>query len=159
MHTHLRRLERVWINAPMYFITICTKNRNTILARNEVAQILAEEWRGARDRHGWAVGRYVIMPDHVHFFCRPECDSKRLSAFVMAWKSWTSRKINKLLRPRSATAATTPLWQREFSDHVLRSRESYSQKWDYVFHNPVRASLASSADEWKYAGEIEPLML
>lgn len=89
----------------MYFITICTKNRNTVLARNEVAQILAEEWREARDRHGWAVGCYVIMPDHLHFFCRPERDAKRLSAFVMAWKSWTSRKINKLLRPRSLTAA------------------------------------------------------
>jgi putative transposase len=159
MHTHLRRLERVWIDAPMYFVTTCTRNRHAVLARNEVAQILLEEWCGARDRHGWAVGRYVIMPDHVHFFCRPECDAKRLSSFVMAWKSWTSRKINKLLRPRSATAATTPLWQREFFDHVLRSRESYSQKWDYVFANPVRAGLVPSADEWKYAGEIETLML
>src|SRR5205809_3852262 len=74
MHRHLRRLERVWIDAPMYFVTTCTKNRNTVLARNEVAEILLEEWRGARDRHGWAVGRYVIMPDHVHFFCRPELD-------------------------------------------------------------------------------------
>jgi REP element-mobilizing transposase RayT len=107
MHTHLRRLERVWIDAPMYFVTTCTRNRHAVLARNEVAQILLEEWCGARDRHGWAVGRYVIMPDHVHFFCRPECDAKRLSSFVMAWKSWTSRKINKLLRPRSTTSATT----------------------------------------------------
>jgi hypothetical protein len=63
------------------------------------------------------------------------------------------------LRPRSATAATTPLWQREFFDHVLRSRESYSEKWNYIFDNPLRAGLVSSPDDWKYAGEIETLML
>jgi hypothetical protein len=51
------------------------------------------------------------------------------------------------------------LWQREFFDHVLRSSESYSGKWNYVRDNPVRAGLVSTADEWQYAGEIETLML
>ncbi|MEY2492934.1 MAG: REP-associated tyrosine transposase [Verrucomicrobiota bacterium] len=105
------------------------------------------------------------MPNHVHFFCRPEYEAETLPKFVGAWKSWMSREINKLLRPRSATAATaspiaaTPLWQREFFDHVLRSGESYSEKWSYVFNNPMRARLVSSADDWKYAGEIETLPL
>ena len=49
------------------------------------------------------------------------------------------------------------LWQREL--FVLRSNESYSEKWNYVFDNPVRAGLVSTAQEWKYAGEIETLML
>jgi REP element-mobilizing transposase RayT len=98
------------------------------------------------------------MPDHVHFFCRPERDAKTLSQFVGPWKSYTSRKINALGGPRSTPAATT-LWQREFFDHVLRSSESYSEKWNYVRDNPVRAGLVSSADDWPYAGEIETLML
>jgi len=50
------------------------------------------------------------------------------------------------------------LWQREFFDHVLRSNESYIEKWNYIFDNPVRAGLTASATEWKYAGEIETLM-
>ena len=108
-------------------------------------------------RHGWAVGRYVIMPDHVHFFCRPERDGKSLSEFVGFWKTYTSRKINAL-SPRLTPAATT-LWQREFFDHILRSNESYSQKWNYVRDNPVRAGLVCSADAWKYAGELETLIL
>jgi REP element-mobilizing transposase RayT len=124
-----------------------------------VAKILIEEWSAAQDRHGWAIGRYVIMPNHVHFFCRPVYDAKTLPEFVGAWKSWTSRKISQLSRPRSATAATTPLWQPEFFDHILRSDESYSEKWNYVCDNPVRAGLVSSTGDWKYAGEIETLML
>ena len=100
------------------------------------------------------------MPDHVHFFCRPELGAKKLSEFIAALKSWTSRRINALGGPRSATAATaTALWQREFFDHVVRSGESYSEKWNYVLDNPVRAGLVSMTREWKYAGEIETLML
>ena len=158
MHKHLRRLEGIWIAAPIYFLTTCTRNRRPLLARDEVAEILIDEWRTAHERHGWAIGRYVIMPDHVHFFCRPELDAKPLSEFVGSWKSYTSLKINALGRPRSTPAATT-LWQREFFDHVLRSTESYSEKWNYVKDNPVRAGLVSAADEWKYASEIEMLML
>ena len=74
------------------------------------------------------------------------------------WKSYTSRKIQALGRPRSTPAATT-LWQREFFDHVLRSAESYGEKWNYVRSNPVRAGLVLAADDWPYAGEIETLML
>jgi len=158
MHKHLRRLDRIWLDSPIYFITMCTKDRRPVLARDEVTEILIEEWRAAHERHGWAVGRYVIMPDHVHFFCRPELDATKLSEFIGAWKSWTSRKIHALVEPRSATAATA-LWQREFFDHVLRSDESYREKWNYVFDNPVRAGLVSTTQEWKYAGEIETLML
>src|SRR5262249_30277390 len=128
------------------------------LAQDEAAQILVQEWCAAHRRHGWVIGRYVIMPDHVHFFCRAEIGAKTLSDFVGNWKSWTSRAIKALGPPRSTPAATT-LWQREFFDHVLRSNESYSEKWNYVRENPVRAGFVKSADDWPYAGEIETLML
>jgi len=41
----------------------------------------------------------------------------------------------------------------------LRSVESYSQKWDCVRENPVRAGLVETSDEWPWQGEIESLML
>ena len=159
MRKHLRRLERVWIDQPIYFITTCTYRRRAVLADTAVAEILISEWRSARERHGWAVGAYVIMPDHVHFFCRAERDAKTLPTFIGAWKRYTSRRIRALERPGTASPATTPLWQAEFFDHVLRSGESYSEKWNYVRDNPVRAGFVTSADDWKFTGEIEQLML
>jgi putative transposase len=39
-------------------------------------------------------------------------------------------------------------------DHVLRSDESYDEKWNYVKENPVRAGLVQIASEWPYQGEI-----
>jgi hypothetical protein len=41
-----------------------------------------------------------------------------------------------------------------FFDHLLRSNESYSQKWNYVRENPLRAGLVKSAADWPYQGEI-----
>ena len=153
MHKHLRRLQRVWIDWPIYFITTCAFKRRAILASKEVAAILTDEWWNARNRHGWAIGPYVIMPNHVHFFCSAELGAKTLPMFVQAWKQWTSKRIKRELN----LAGT--LWQEEFFDHVLRSSESYSQKWDYVKENPVRAALVKSSDEWPCQGEVESLML
>jgi putative transposase len=42
---------------------------------------------------------------------------------------------------------------------VLRSSDSYSQKWHYVKENPVRAGLIKRSDEWPWQGEIELLVL
>jgi hypothetical protein len=63
------------------------------------------------------------------------------------------------LEQAAAAPAATTLWQREFFDHILRSNESYAEKWNYVRENPVRAGLVQSADDWPYAGEIETLTL
>jgi REP element-mobilizing transposase RayT len=153
VHKHLRRLERVWIDRPIYFITTCTLGRRPVLATNEVATKLGGEWRNAHDRHGWAIGRYVIMPDHVHFFCRAELGAKPLSVFIQKWKQWTSKRIARELNVAGR------VWQEEFFDHVLRSSESYSQKWDYVKENPVRAGLVKNSVDWPFQGEIESLML
>jgi REP element-mobilizing transposase RayT len=173
-------LERVWLESPVYFVTVCTQQRRPILASVAVADILTGEWRAAHQRHGWLVGRYVIMPDHVHFFCAAEHRAKTLSVFVGAWKEWTTKRIARELgpavaagadrgaaagtmndKPRSPRAATTKgharLWQREFFDHVLRSAESYAQKWEYVRQNPVRASLTTRAEDWPFQGDIHPL--
>ena len=51
-------------------------------------------------------------------------------------------------------AIATPHWQKGFFDHVLRTAESYEQKWHYVRENPVRAGLAKRWEDWPYRGEI-----
>ena len=150
---HLHRLSKIWIRHPVYFITACTTRRQKVLAGDGPAAILIESWCSAPQAHGWVVGRYVIMPDHVHFFATPHIDAKPLSGFMRDWKKWTTRKIAPLLN------LTPPIWQSEFFDHVLRSDRSYSEKWDYVWENPVRAGLVDDASAWPYSGECDSLRL
>src|SRR5207237_5736551 len=54
-------------NAPIIiFLTSCTKDRKPILANAAAHELLQASWRKARL---WSVGRYIVMPDHVHLFC------------------------------------------------------------------------------------------
>ncbi len=74
--------------------------------------------------------------------------AKSLSSFMRLWKEWTAKHI------LSALGRPAPLWQHRFFDHVLRTRESYGEKWTYVAQNPVRAGLSATPDAWPYAGHI-----
>ena len=152
MRDHLHRLRTVWAHDPIYFITCCTARRRKILATDPAAKIILTAWREAADVHGWVVGRHVVMPDHVHFFARPQHEAKPVAAFMRDWKKWTARQII------AATGTVSPLWQPEFFDHVLRAPRSYSEKWDYVRANPVRAGLAATPEAWPHAGEGADLM-
>jgi hypothetical protein len=61
--------------------------------------------------------------------------------------------LKQALAKHIAPPDKSPIWQRGFFDHVLRSDESYAEKWNYVRANPVRAGLVNDPD-WPYAGEI-----
>ena len=147
-HKHLKRLDKIWTANPRYFITVCTENRRQILASEEKAAVLISEWEAAMERHGWAVGSYVIMPDHVHFFCTDSEQGILLSEFVGKWKEWTAKALKR------KAGLDGQIWQSGFFDHLLRSSESYSEKWEYVRNNPVRAGLVENPEEWPYWGHV-----
>jgi REP element-mobilizing transposase RayT len=151
MPDQLRRLPQIWIAHPIYFITTCTKDREHRLNEDRIHGIVREVWKNCEQLQHWFVGRYVLMPDHVHFFCAPGNDATDLSQFVGKWKEWTAKYAGRRLQ------IGPPLWQPEFFDHVLRSSESYEQKWQYSRMNPVRAGFVSCPDDWPYQDEINDL--
>ena len=148
---HLHRLRKIWTRNPVYFLTLCTAGRRPILAKPLIAEILVKAWQDARRTDGWSVGRYVVMPDHMHFFAAGHTEAKTLSAFTRDWKRWTAHKMVETRK------INTPVWQAEFFDHLLRSDRSYSHKWEYIRQNPVRAGLSASPEAWPYAGELNLL--
>jgi putative transposase len=100
-----------------------------------------------------ALGRYVIMPDHVHLFVRGDADFK-LSAWVGGLKRTMSIALLKGAQATRLPLQKRALWQPGFFDHILRSDETYAEKWNYVRDNPVRAGLVRTASDWPYQGEI-----
>jgi REP element-mobilizing transposase RayT len=144
-------LDQVFVETPIVYVTVCTIKRRRILANQQMHDICCEVWRNAEQLYGWIVGRYVIMPDHVHFFCAPKVEEHSLATFVGKWKEWTAKHAKR--RHRMAI----PLWQPEYFDHVLRSSESYEEKWGYVRENPVRAGLVDAAEDWPFQGELNEL--
>jgi REP element-mobilizing transposase RayT len=86
------------------------------------------------------------MPDHLHVFVSAG-EVKSLSRWMKALKGVLSNQLKAL-------GEKPPFWQQGFFDHVLRSGESYSEKWEYVRRNPVRAGLVEDPDDWEYGGSI-----
>jgi REP element-mobilizing transposase RayT len=129
------------------FVTVNAHQRKPILAKTDAANVILSTWKQADT---WRVGRYVIMPDHIHFFCAPRDLSVSLRCWMKFWKSQVS-----LRWPRPDEQ---PVWQLDFWDTQLRRGESYSEKWDYVWRNPVRKGLATRPEDWPYAGESNVLV-
>jgi putative transposase len=128
----------------MVFVTLCSRKRKSHLANDSVHNALVESWRAAT---AWLVGLYLIMPDHVHFFCAPNNEDHEIESWISFWK----RRLRRQLRTAEA------LFQAHSFHHRLRRDESYSEKWDYVRMNPVRAGLVTDPDHWPYQGILNKL--
>ena len=129
------------------FVTVCTKDRKPILAHRAGHELLCQAWMAA---DAWSVGRYMIMPDHLHLFCSPGIVAyPALRKWVQYWKALVSRAW--------PNPGEQPIWQESCWDTQLRKGESYGEKWEYVRRNPVRQGLCAASDDWPYQGELNVL--
>jgi len=87
------------------------------------------------------------MPDHVHAFVALDDEKVMLENWMKSLKN----PVSKVFRVQKIAA---PPWQKTFFDHVLRSSESYDEKWNYVVDNPMRAGLVGRSEDWPFQGEI-----
>ena len=106
-------------------------------------EAIRQSWQKAG---AWIVGRYVLMPDHLHLFCAPSSyPPTPLPAWIAYWKRLVTFEHGG------------SFWQKNFWDTQLRHGDSYATKWDYVRHNPVRAAVADKPEDWPYQGEVNLL--
>jgi putative transposase len=92
---HLHRLDSVWIESPVYFVTICVAARHPILANDRALKVVCDEFEAAPERYGWMIGRFVVMPDHLHFFCigAETAGCASLSRFIGGFKQMDRKGI------------------------------------------------------------------
>jgi putative transposase len=152
-HNQPLRLDRIFqiYDPPLFFVTFCTRRRQKILANTRAHGAFIDYAKRGLD-HNVAVGRYVLMPDHIHFFVAGDHEFD-----LGMWERGLKRVVAAAVTggrdrkdPAAETAAATtfssvgklqPFWQRGFFDHLIRNTESYAQKWDYV-------------RDWPFQGEI-----
>jgi putative transposase len=128
------------------YVTVCTDRRRPILAHDDIHAVVVQSLMRANH---WVVGRYVIMPDHLHLLCAPVNPNTPLKRWLGFWRADATRNW-----PRPDEK---PIWQRDFFDRQLRSMESYRDKWLYIWENPIRAGLVQTPDQWPYKGELNVL--
>ncbi|NQT14194.1 MAG: transposase [Planctomycetes bacterium] len=104
------------------------------LKHPSVADVAEQALLHFNDRR-YALGWYVIMPNHVHVLVRPR-PGEDLSRILHSWKSFTANAINRLLH------RTGRVWQEESFDHIVRGDEELRHYERYILENPRNAGLS-----------------
>ena len=124
--------------------TVCTKDRKRWLANDNVHQLLREVWLAAKF---WLVGRYIIMPDHIHLFAAMTANEIEYANWVIYWKSQFSKRHKD----------PNHRWQTDDWDTRMRTSRQYEEKWEYVRHNAKRHGLVAHAEDWPYQGVLHDI--
>ncbi|MEX2158171.1 MAG: transposase [Dehalococcoidia bacterium] len=162
--THNRRSIRLpgydYTAAGSYFVTINATRAHGLLfgtvvdgevVLNEYGVFVRDEWeRSARIRPELELGAYVVMPNHLHGIVTLVGDRfvgahghaplhapslhrppRSIGAFVARFKGAVTRRINALRETEG-----TPVWQRNYYEHVVRDDEDLSRIRAYIEDNP-----------------------
>ncbi len=129
---------------------------------NEAGEIVAYEWtRSSEIRREVGLDEWVLIPNHFHGIVvlaeaegpdghaeeertgRPEEGRtgraplrrrpRSLSSLIAGFKATSTRRTNDLRRTPG-----TPIWQRNYYEHVIRSEASLHAIRRYISENPLR---------------------
>ena len=150
LRRRLHRLDSVFAEHPIYFLTLCVRARRRALDNAHVHAALVR-FGDQGSAHGCHLGRYVLMPDHVHAFVAFDMAGCSAAAAVSSWVKALKGCVSRAWRGAGHGGVR---WQKVFFDHVLRTSDAYATKWEYVAMNPVRAGLVEQPDAWPFQGEI-----
>lgn len=81
-----------YTNNCIVLLTVCSKNRRPILTESRIYGHLISLWQ---DSSYWVVGRYVVLPDHLHVFASPKENCLSIEKWVAYWKSIVSKNYKK----------------------------------------------------------------
>ena len=144
---HLRWDGFDYCSQAMYFVTVCTADRQPILSRvdgagrlelTEAGRGVLETWHGLSDRFPVELLAFVAMPDHVHAMLTivpsPSGTSTTpsLGQIIGAFKSIAWHRV------RAAGFEDGDMWQRGYYDRVVRSEDELRQIEWYIAENPAR---------------------
>jgi REP element-mobilizing transposase RayT len=128
-----------------YFVTICTKDRESSINTNEFSSIIRRIWENLPDHYeNIILDEFVIMPNHVHGIIIIQDDAvgadlrsaRSLSEIIRAFKSFSTRELNRHLKTSGQS-----FWQRNYYDHVIRGEKDLYSKRKYIRENPLKWEL------------------
>jgi len=105
-----------------------------ILGIPEHAEIVVSSLRHF-DGKRYALGSFVVMPNHVHVLVQP-IGPATLTSVMHGWKSYTAHELQR------RTGVTGRVWQEESFDRIVRDDAELSKYTAYILANPTEAKLS-----------------
>src|SRR5260370_17412042 len=137
-------LKRRYGQDHLHFITCSCYRRLPLLdsagSRSFFVKILGE----ARDRYGFALAGYVVMPEHVHLLIGEPPDGTP-STVLQVLKQHVSQATNTT----DPSGQILPqFWEQRFYDFNAWSQKKITEQLQYMHMNPVKRDLVSHPKEW-----------
>jgi putative transposase len=133
------RLKRFQQTGDLHFVTFSCDGRAPYLAEAAAKETFEYSLEKMRDRYGFAVIGYVVMPEHVHLLLSEPAE-RTLARSLQAVKI----SVEKHLLEK-------PFWQRRYYDFNIYTSGRQEEKLDYIHRNPVTRGLVEAPEDWKWS--------
>lgn len=112
------------------------------LKRPDIAGII-EASLGCFHGERYDLRAWVVMPNHVHLLFQVQ--EIPMSQLVDAWKGFTAKKANKILRRKGQ------FWQDGYWDTYMRDADHEARIRRYIENNPTKARLTQLPKDWPWS--------
>jgi putative transposase len=119
-------------------------NRGRIFQVEEDFYLFRECIRSAVLENGCALHAYVLMPNHLHLLISPDSPNG-IARTIQAISRRYVRQYNK------RHSRTGTLWEGRYRSTVVESERYLFTCYRYIEHNPVRAGLVSTPEEYRWS--------
>jgi putative transposase len=135
------RLKRYQTEGSCHFITFSCYRRLPYLVDDHARILFEETLETLRQRHGFYLFGYVLMPEHVHLLLS-EPTRQSLATTLRVLKGETSKHLK---------GDRVQFWQRRYYDFNVLTYEKYTEKLKYIHRNPVARGLVDNPEDWLWS--------
>ncbi len=150
-----------------YFVTSTIVNWLPVFSIDSYRQIILDSLAYLRSNKQTMLNAFVVMPTHIHAVLWPK-DGVHIMDVMRDFKRFTSRAVSQLAsklrdekllsafiqarqKNRAQDVSQYQVLQEGFHPEIIITPAFAQQKVDYIHHNPVRAGLVSTPEEWAYS--------
>ncbi len=147
---HRKTRKRYEISNHARFLTFSCFDRKPFFADPVVADLFADRLMWTRQRLGFGLHAWVVMPEHVHLLISPKLPEAPVSKVLMSLKRPVAKDALKHMRSQGAHAESFWLPGGGYDRNIFSEQEML-EKCEYIHANPVRRGLVESAEEWLWS--------
>jgi putative transposase len=132
----------------MYYVTICTHNReyifgeieNSTMALSDLGKVVHSCWVDLPNHYPEIeIKEFVIMPNHIHGIILIKDHNSEinpsnlygLTEIIRGFKTFSAKEINAIRKTKGFS-----VWQRGFHDRIIRGKDELDRIKKYVLDNP-----------------------
>jgi len=142
------------------YLTFSTYHQLPLFNNDLIKDAFINQLQSSREKLGFHLLAYVVMPEHVHLLIWPNLPEHPISKVswqikrnfakqvIQRWRELDADILKELKTPEGQTR----FWQRGGGyDRNIHSQDEINEKINYIHMNPVRRGLVKRPEDWAWS--------